>query len=461
MLKNVKHTITDFGIGASTVKGEGVHIKIGVSHIESNIPLTITGSMDADKISGKLGDSPLADSCMDSINSGCNMIYALPVPVGTAGVVEEKSKSVTGTGEITLTGSPYNEHTVQITITATGGRNVGAFKYVVDDGDVSEEETIPITGTYVIAETGLTINFGEGTFEKDDTVIYSCTAPKMNNQGVMEALGKIKNLNINFEFIHIVGATEKALWAALTVEGEKFFDVYYKPCVFVCEVRPQNTDETLDQYAQYLREQKEGTISRNLQVVSHRLAFMRNGKEVNINAANVIMGLHARAKVQQSIGEVAEFDIKGALAILPSGIEDYTSELDDLGYTTLRQYSGIEGIYVNNSKTFAKEGSDFAYTERVRAMYKAVRETRKTALTKMHTQVDLSNQEASLKAIVEFINVPVERMVDEKELSSARVEIPEDQDILGTEKLYFKIRAVPIGILREIEIDAGFENPAL
>jgi len=461
MLRDVKHTITDFGIGASTIKGEGVHIKIGVSRIVSDLPLTITGTMDVEKIRGKLGDSPLADSCMDSMNSGCSMIYAFPVPLGTAGTIKEKLKTVTGTGEITLIGSPYNEHIIQITITATGDKNVGAFKYVVDDGDLSEEETIPITGTYVIAETGLTINFGEGIFNKDDKVTYTCTAPKMNNQGIIEALGKIKNLNINFEFIHIVGASEKALWAALAVEGEKFFDIYYKPCIFACEVRAMNTEETLDIYAQYLRIQKEGIISRNLQVVSHRLRFMRNGKEVDINAASVIMGLHARAKVQQSIGEVSEFDIKGALEILPSGIEDYTSEIDDLGYTALRQYSGIEGIYVNNSKTFAKEGSDFAYTERVRAMYKAVRETRKTALTKMHTQVDLSNQEASLKAIVEFINVPVERMVDEKELSSARVEIPEDQDILGTEKLYFKIRAVPIGILREIEIDAGFENPAL
>lgn len=461
MLRDVKHTITDFGIGASTVKGEGVHVKLGVSHIESDTPLLITGTMGAEKIREKLGDTPLADSCMDSINSGCSMIYALPVPIGTAGVIKKDEETATGTGTITLTGSPYNEHSIVIVITVTGEKNIGAFKYTVDDGDISEDETIPLSEGYVIPDTGLTINFGEGTFEKDDTFTFTCTAPKMNNQGVMDALGKIKNININFEFIHLVGASEKALWAALTVEGEKFFDTYYKPCIFVCEVRTMNSDETLDEYAQYLREQKDGIISRNLQVVSHRLIFMRNGKQVDINAASVIMGLHARAKVQQSIGEVAEFDIKGALKILPLGIEDFTSEFDDLGYTTLREYNGIEGIYVNNSRTFAKEGSDYAYTERVRAMYKAVRETRKTALTKMQTQVDLSNQEASLKAIVEFINVPVERMVDEKELSLARVEIPEGQDILGTEKLYFKIRAVPIGILREIEIDAGFENPAL
>ena len=91
-------------------------------------------------------------------------------------------------------------------------------------------------------------------------------------------------------------------------------------------------------------------------------------------------------------------------------------------------------------------------------MYKAVRETLITATLKLHSQVDMSNPEVSLKQITEFINVPVERMVDNKELSSARVIIPEGQDILATSNFKFKIRAIPIGILREIEIDMGFEN---
>lgn len=53
-------------------------------------------------------------------------------------------------------------------------------------------------------------------------------------------------------------------------------------------------------------------------------------------------------------------------------------------------------------------------------MYKAVRETLITATLKLHSQVDMSNPEVSLKQITEFINVPVEKMVENKELSSAR-----------------------------------------
>lgn len=461
MLKDVKHKITDFGIGASTVKGEGVHIKIGVSSVASDIPLTITNGMEPEEVREKLGYTPLSDSVIESLQAGCHMLYAMPIKAGEEGVVKEVKGTLTGTGALTVEGTPANTFKIIVKITASGTRNIGAFKVVVDEIGELEEETIPNEGSYVIPNTGLTLKFSEGEYKQSEALTFETTKPKMNNEGVLKALGKIKNLPLHFEFVHITGESEKELWAALAVEGDKFFDVYYKPCIFVCETRGIGTDETLDAYMQYLRLEKQGVVSRNLQVVSAQVSYMREGKKVDINAASVIMGLHARAKVQQSIGEVAVFDIKGTLELLPIGIEDYLSELDDLGYTTLRQYAGVEGIYINNSKTFAKEGSDYIYTERVRTMYKAVRETRKTALLKIHSQIDLSNMEKSIKAITEFINIPVERMVEEKELSMARVIIPEGQDILGTEKLNFKIRAVPIGILREIEIDMGFENPAL
>lgn len=458
MLGDVKHTITDFGLNASTVKGEGVHIKIGVSEVVSKIPLTITGTMEPDEVREKLGYSPLSDSVIESINAGCSQIYALPVSASEQGTIGEIKGQLTGTGQITVEGKPTNQFDITVKITQAGEKNEGAFLVTVCS-NTYEEETIPAEGKYIIPNTGLTLNFSDGAYVYGEIITFSTTKPKMSNQGVIEALDIIKDSSLSFEFIHIVGESSKALWAALSVQAEKFFNTYYKPCIFVCEVRNKKADETLDEYMQYLREEKKGVISRDLQVVVGRVSYVREYAEEDINAASLIMGLHARAKVQQSIGQVDTFDIKGAIKILPEGIESYVSELDDLGYTTLREFAGVDGIYVNNSRTFAKEGSDYCYTERTRAMYKAVRETRKTALLKFQSQIDLSNQEKSLKAITEFINVPVERMVEDKEFSAARVIIPEGQDIIGTEKLQFKIRAVPIGILREIEIDMGFEKP--
>ena len=455
MLSDVKHTITDFGIGASVTKGEGLHVKIGVSSVESDLPITISDSMTNEEIREKVGNSPLADSLIDSLSSGCKTIYAMPVQSSEDGDITEISKNITGR-TIVVDGKPTNAFKLKVVIVNSGELNQGVFKYYLNDLE-SNEITIPQSGTYSLNGYGVNIKF-TGTLNANDYIEVSTSRPKTNIQNVLKVLEYIKNSSLNFEFIHIVGESGKELWSSLAVEEENFFNKVKKPCIFVCEARNLQDSENIDEYTEYLRNERKGIISRGLQVVVSRCTYMRDGKLVEENAASKIMGLYAISKVQQSIGQVDIFDIKGLLEIMPKGIENISSELDELGYTVIRKYAGADGIYVNNARTFAKIGSDYEYVERTRTMYKAVRETLKTATNKLHSQIDMSNIEVSLKQITEFINVPVEKMVENKELSSARVIIPEGQDILATSNFKFKIRAVPIGILREIEIDMGFEN---
>jgi len=77
----------------------------------------------------------------------------------------------------------------------------------------------------------------------------------------------------------------------------------------------------------------------------------------------------------------------------------------------------------------------------------------------MQMQLDPSDTEGSIKLFKEFIQVPLERMADDKEIVSGEIIIPEDQDILGTSKIKVKARVVPMAIMREIEIEFGMENP--
>lgn len=90
MLRDVNTIITDGGLG-DTAKGEGIHFKIGVSPVVSDAPIVITGSMNAKKIKEKLGLSPLADACMDSVENGSSMIYCLPVAASISPARSEKS----------------------------------------------------------------------------------------------------------------------------------------------------------------------------------------------------------------------------------------------------------------------------------------------------------------------------------------------------------------------------------
>lgn len=77
MYGDVNVTVEDGNLGRSSSTGSGVQFKIGISNIESATPILITGSMDAKKIKEKVGNTPLADACIDSVENGAATIYCI------------------------------------------------------------------------------------------------------------------------------------------------------------------------------------------------------------------------------------------------------------------------------------------------------------------------------------------------------------------------------------------------
>lgn len=469
MLRDVNTTITDGGLGADTIKGEGVHFKIGVSPIVSDVPIIITGSMDAKKIKEKLGLSPLADACMDSVENGSNMIYCLPVAASVPGTIGEVQKVGAGLGNCTAEGQPNNAYEIIVKFTGAGGFNQAVLRYSVDGGySFSEEVTLAVNGELDMPSTGLKFKFTEDAVKKEesfaigDTYTIKTESPQMTNQDVLTAIDKLRSSSYSFEYVHIVGESTKALWAAVSSEAIRFTELYKKPLFFILEARNITEEENLDEYAQYIVEERKGLQNYDIQIVTARSLYTRmDGTIKDINNAGIVCGLYSKAKVQQSIGEVKSFSIpeNKMLELLPKGIEDYIGLFDETKYLTFRKYEGIEGFYVTNARMMCPDGSDYKYAERVRVKNKMIRETRKQALQELQSDIDMEDIQGSLETIAKFIQTPLDTMARNKEISSARIIVPEGQDILATEKLNIKIRFAPIGHYREIDIDLGMENP--
>ena len=57
---------------------------------------------------------------------------------------------------------------------------------------------------------------------------------------------------------------------------------------------------------------------------------------------------------------------------------------------------------------------------------------------------------------------PLQRMIDNKEISSAQIIVPEGQtqDIVENEKMRVKVRYVSRGYIREVEVDLGRSMPS-
>lgn len=462
-MRDVNIKITDGGLGASGSSGTGIHVKIGSSPASSEGYITVTNTMDAAKIKELLGDCPLADAVMDSIASGCAKIYCYPVQPSTNGTVSDVTTEKSGTGTLTIEGNPNNAYSVSVEITKSGASNTGTFIYTINGGGSwSDDITIPVDGSYADTVTGLIFKFSNesASFNEGDKFTFSTTAPSISNSDVLDAIAKVKNLTILYEFIHIVGSSSKSLWASMAVEAQNFETAYKNPVFFVCEAPNITQGQTMDTYTASLLDERKGLASKYVQVVAARALYTKmDGSIKDVNVAGIICGLYSRADINQSIGEVREFPVQGILKLLPAGMEDYISTLDEAKYVTLRQYTGIEGYYVTNAWTMAPSGSDYQYAERIRVSNELVKQTRKAALVFMQSRVDMADVDKSLSLMAEEIQIPLERMVKDGTISSGRIVVPEGQDVLGTEEVDFIIRYVPVGYAREIEIDIGMENP--
>ena len=470
MLRDVNITITDGQMGAGGTVGEGVHLKIGASPIDSQEPIIIRGTYDAKRINYLLGLSPLADACMDSVENGAGLIYCMPVKPSTVGSVSEVKHNGTGTGKVAIAGKPNNNYEVVISITENGGLNEAAITYSLNAGvTVSDEITIPLNGSYILPNTGLSLTFTEGlqkdsSFIDGDTYTFTATAPQLTNEDILTAIDKIKNLKETFEFVHIVGETTAATWAAVSTAQKTLVNTDKIPMMFILEAYAPKADEKVQVYVDGLIKARKTVYNYDLQVVTARANYLgMDGVIRNVNLAGLICGLYARAKVQQSIGRTSEFPLAEdkVRKLMPEGIEEQIQYLDEVGYVTLRKYVGLDGYYVTNARMMCPEGSDYKYAEHTRVKNKLMRKVRKEALMQLHTEIDLSDVDGSLQVLAKFLETPIEDMVKAKEISSGRILLADGQNadsIIESEKVSVKARFTPKGYAREFEIDLGMEK---
>lgn len=466
MLKDVSISVVD-GAMLSAAK-DGVHVKIGVSPVETTEAIIIKNTYSVNRIHEMLGHSPLADACIDSIENGSSLIYCIPVPAVANGVVSEiKKEHAVESGTVQITGNPNNRYEIGIIITKGGGLNEAAFKYTIDGGiTYSDEITVPYDGEFEATGTGLNFVFAlgaeESPFSLADAFTASTTAPQSSNEMVLKAVDKVRGIRAVVEFVHIVGESTKALWAALAYEAEQFFSVYYKPLYFVCEARSKTESETLREYVDSLVAERKAVNSYFVQVVAATGVYNRKDRTTQIiNLASIAAGLYAKATVQQSISETRSFAISTdkLVKLEPAGIEDYLDLLDDAGYLTFRTYEGLDGFYVTNPHMFSREESDYKYAEHVRVLNKAARGVRKEALLQLHRNINVEKQEEELETIARFISAPLDDMVKRGEISSGRVTVPAGQNILEDERLFVELRFVSVGYVREIVATLGMMNP--
>lgn len=299
-----------------------------------------------------------------------------------------------------------------------------------------------------------------------DTYTLKTTAPSMTNGDVLGAIEKIKSFSEEFEFVHIVGESTVELWEAVSEAQKELMTVCHKPCFFLMEAAypTDEADGDLSDWALQMEADRKRIKNSDIQVCAAWGRLVRlDGTTQIVNLAGLASGRYAMTKVSVSIGKTKDEDALGfpktkLLELVPIGYDSTVIELLDVaGYMTFREYDGLDDIFVYHTKMMCKNGSDFRYAEDVRVKNKIIRETRKKALQFKNDDIDLEDIQGELDARAKFISVPLDRMVEDKEISSYETTVDEScyDTFLEDETMSVIIRYLSRGYIREVVIDIG------
>lgn len=192
-----------------------------------------------------------------------------------------------------------------------------------------------------------------------------------------------------------------------------------------------------------------------------------NSSKASVSALGDLLGAVSKAKVHESVAWVEQFPTNISLAAFGDGtlyrdLDEATIETLDKGrFIFLRTYNGLAGSFFNDNHTLEEATSDMAYINDVRTMDKAVRGVRTYLLPKLGRpmKVDPSTGKLERTAVEHLIttgNKPLEEMEKAGELSGYRFDIDPDQNILATSRVRGVIKNVPVGVMRNLDLEISF-----
>ncbi|WP_052155153.1 DUF2586 family protein [Thermus sp. 2.9] len=465
-LPGVYPEIQDGGLGIVAPSGDGQRVVVGVS---SKGPVNqVVGLSDLSQVPTLLGTGPLARAVADQLAYGGGQVYAVRAAGDIAGSVTADTQNPASPA-VSVSGSPLDAYEIVVRIVRGGAVGTATFTYSLDGGDTVSAEIVT-AASYDLPGTGLTLNFGTGTYTAGAVYRFQATAPRASVSSVQAAVREALNAPILYEYIQVAQPTDAAMWAALdalATEAEGRFRYIW----FLTETAAPGND--VDAWVNARLAEKANFTSKRVMIVAAwgEVVDTLSGRlEVQSLAARVGARI-SKNRVHVSPAWVQLGPLPGVVAVAPFVLTDYGKKslfnnahalaLDTAGFTTVYRLIGRDGVYLVDGRMAAPPTSDYLIVQNRRVMDKAVTQVRQALLDFVQWHVDPTDLNASLASLIARANTPLRVMQSLGEIARGRVVVPPGQDILASRTLLLQVRVVPLGYLREITLDIGFENPFL
>lgn len=473
LLPDVAVEIKDGALGLLPPGTDQVHLKIGVSSQGTKNQLYTFSEVDA--VIEALGSGPLVEALATALALSGGPVYAMRADAATAGAVGAVAENRAGgsDGTLAVSGTPNDgyEATIRITRSGSVAGNDAAFQYSLDGGDTFSAE-IALVASYILAGTGLTLEFTDGagnpTFEEGDAFTFTATTPAMTLADLTAAIDVALADPREWAWLHVVGAATPAIAAGVASKMQEAQGAH-RYAFAVLEARDVNQDDDSGSVASWrsnLGTEWANFADARISIAAghQELVSPITGRIHRRSSAWAYNGRLAATGVATHPGQVRLGPVQGIVSLIHD--EQASPSLDQLGFTTFRTIIGRTGFYVTQGRMKAPEGSDFAFVTERRVLDKACRIARNAALRYLNSSVRVDGAGNILEQDAQAIEAHIggqlaAGLVSPGEASAADVQVQRDGNILSTRALGLKVRVRPLGYISYITIDIGFVNPKL
>lgn len=381
----------------------------------------------------------------------------------------------TANGALTTTGSePLDAYKVTVLLVQGGLLGAASFMYTLDGVDWSGEIAVPSDGVYTIPNTGIVLNFADGSspsgFVSGDVFSFTTTAPTYTLAALQNALAAWLATTEPAEFVHIIGSVTKATADSVDEVLNTAFAAH-RYSFALGEARDQGSDETtVAAHQTAIKTEWAGHTS---------LRFMKVAGFVDIqlpysntrsrrSGAWAIGGRMASRPISEDPGQ---YITKGLHKVKALHMDArVNTALNNQGWTLLTTYDLETAIYCQAGQMSVPTTSDYRFTKERRVMNTACSTVYKAAKNYINTNalVDMKTgyiDPISANAIDQALTKELLRVLKPAEgtqhISGGSVRVRRDTPLLSDPTLRMTIRITPLGTFREIAVDIAYENPAL
>lgn len=335
--------------------------------------------------------SPSAVKSEVGVGRGAHLVASIlatpnhgPVKFCPIGASAGSNTGVTNGGAsppaVTLSGTPLDDYEGMVRFPQGGARGVATFQVSLDKGRTWGPE-ITTAATYVIPDTGLTLNFPVHTYATDHTSSWTSTAPASSNTQVTDAMQFVIENGVDFGWGVVTaahaGAADSdratAMAGMFSAIGTKIdlLEAAHKFTGFTMEAPSPvdfSTSAGMAAWRAALQAAAPALTHDSLMIAA---GYVRRTNDLDTRQARrpAAWSFAERlsfARISEHLGRVKSGVCRSILSIEHD--EEATGGLDSFRYSTMRKVSGRTGFYITRGRQFASPGSPYSYTHHSRVI---------------------------------------------------------------------------------------------